>query len=332
MQVQAEEIHRALLARGVNAEMFDWTAKMPADIYHFVGLPTYLSTVVQLVWHAGKPYVCTVMSDGMHHPLRRMKARVKFAIERRMRDGSGYEGALRHASAIIAITPRGALGLDRLYGLPPERVLVINHGIDARFTTAKPDQWRKTFGTTPFILCVGAIQKRKNQLLLAEACNRIKLPLVLLGPVHRGELAYGRDVTLAMSINAERFGGLWLQDLDNDNPLLVSAFAACRMLTLLSAHETQPLSVLQAMAMRKPILLGDAEYCNNIPFKGITRVAIHRHEQVEAGLQETWDHGTPSVLPSGFIWEAVASTLQELYERILASPLPGIPDLGWRPK
>lgn len=315
--MQAQETCRALLDRGVNVQMFNWMDATQADLYHFIGFPHYLGTIAKLVRQAGKPYVCTVLTGGLSHPWQLLKARTKLAIEQHLRIGSGHGEALRHAAAIITIIPRDALGLARLLKIPVEHIHVVNNGIDARFTKATPDPWRSSFGPEAFVLCAGAIQRRKHQLLLAETCNRLGLPLVLLGPVLPGQSDYGCRVAQTMEVNAARFGGRWVRDLTHDNPLLASAFAACRIFVLLSENETQPLSVLQAMALRKPVLLGKADYSNDEPFRALSSVAIHRPELVAPALLEMWVRGAPSSLPAEYTWTAVADSLKDIYERVL---------------
>ncbi|MFN7138421.1 MAG: glycosyltransferase [Limisphaerales bacterium] len=187
------------------------------------------------------------------------------------------------------------------------------------FFQASPALWQQAFGAHPFVLCVGAIQPRKGQLLLAEACNRLKLPLTLLGPVLPGHSGYATQVDEAMHKN-EEFGGKWLQHLDNTDPMLQSAYAACRVFALLSSSETQPLSVMEAMAARKPILLLQAAYTEDPLFSNLHQLSAPKIELAEEALRSAWNEARPTELSLTFSWLSVGKQLQTIYKTIASTP------------
>ena len=180
------------------------------------------------------------------------------------------------------------------------------------FFTCPPEPWRSRHGDQPFILCVGAVQRRKQQALLLRAANAARLPVVLIGPVLPGEHAYGEQVAVAARENAT-LGGRWIPGLAAADPLLMSAYGNCRMFVLLSQEETQPLSVLQALAARKPVLLSMAGYVANEPFAGLPVVPTTNVETVAAALRRAWEEARPTALERSYSWHAVAEQLLALY-------------------
>jgi glycosyltransferase involved in cell wall biosynthesis len=315
LQVQAEETCRALNAvgEGVSAELFSWSEKRPLpDLYHFVSLPPYLIRLTELVRCAGRPYVLTLLFGGVRSSLRLRRAATRRWIRAHLLRQPGRSDAVQGAAAVVVITQADAVAAEVIFGVPPRRIHVVPNGVDERFFRGSPEAWHRAHGDAPFVLCVGAIQKRKGQLALAEACNQRRLPLVLLGSVLPDQAAYGQAVEAAMCVN-HRHEGLWLQNLRNEDDLLVSAHAACRLFALWSVRETQPLSVMQAMAARKPVLLFRAPYTKDALFSGLAFTETLEPDRAGEALQRLWDAPQPTELDSRFTWLEVARRLRTVY-------------------
>lgn len=319
LQVQAEETCKALQKLGdeVTATLFNWSdVKQPADIYHFIGFPPYLYRLMELVKSAGRPYVITMLFGGVRSSFNLRLASMRRWMKSEILRLRSRQDAILNASALITITKSEARALQIVHGIKPDKIYIVPNGVDESFFNATPHAWHNVYGDAPFILSVGAIQPRKNQLLLLQAANRVRLPVVLLGPVLPEWEEYGFKVKKEAEINAT-YGGKWLQDLRNDNPLLVSAYAACRLFVLLSSSETQPLSVLQAMAAKKPVLLLKAPYTEEEPFNDIPTTTAQNIEVVASTLLKHWNNGIPASLPALYSWREVALKLKSIYEKIL---------------
>ncbi len=320
LQVQAAETLRALSRSGgpFVPEFFEWSvrAALP-DVYHFVGFPPYLQRIAELIRQAGRPYVVTLLLGNLGGPFRLGSAAVRHRLKRSWPGRSLRGDAVREAGAVITLTNRDAEAARVIYGLEPTRLHVVGNGIGDGFFISSPAAWQREFGTAPFVLCVGAVQRRKNQLLLVETCNQLEIPVVLLGSVLPGEEEYAARVAAAAARN-ETHGGRWLRNLGPDDPLLTSAFAACRLFALLSRAETQPLSVLQAMAAARPVLLLRAGYTEEPPFSGLPTVATQRTADVARALSGAWRRATPSSLSREFTWDNVARRLSQIYAQVVA--------------
>ena len=220
------------------------------------------------------------------------------------------------ADTVITITHADARVARVVFGVPANRIIVVENGVNECFRTASPALWREQYGSNPFLLCVGHIQRRKNQLFLLQAANRLRIPVVLIGAVLPGEKDYSQLVAQEVRSNA-RHGGRWLCELSADDPLLVSAFAACRAHVLLSHNETQPLSVLEAMAVHKPVLLGEAGYAKEFPFTSLPKTSRTRGDVAIRDLEVLWNHGATTELPATFAWSQVAEKISLAYEHTL---------------
>src|SRR5262249_22216452 len=134
-----------------------------------------------------------------------------------------------------------------------------------------------------------------------------------------GERAYGEQVAAAVKIN-QAHGGRWLQHLRNGDPLLVSAYAACRVFALLSSEETQPISLLQAMAAQRPVLLLQAPYAKDALFRDVPVALSAKPSVVVAALQRSWDERQGTKLSREYAWREVAGRLQAIYADLVPSP------------
>lgn len=319
LQVQAVETCKALssLGGGMKAELFEWSKTgIPCDLYHFVSLPPHLYRIAELVRQAGRPYVITVLLAGWRGPcsLRKLAARVLLdSVCRRRRE---CDRAIAGAASVVTITEYDAITAHTVFGVEKTRINVVPNGVPDAFFNCTPEAWHRAYGNSDFVLCVGAIQERKNQLLLAQVCNRLKLPLVLLGPILPGKTDYAQLVRDAMREN-ETLGGRWLQDLRNEDALLLSAHAACRVFALLSSVETQPLSVMQAMAARKPVLLLRATYAQEKMFRELPQATSCDLPTVAGTLKQVWESGPATELSPGYSWQSVARQLQTIYDQAL---------------
>ena len=116
--------------------------------------------------------------------------------------------------------------------------------------TRRPTRSASTpaWATIPFVLCVGAIDLRKNQVMLAEAMRDSGMPLVLVGPSFEAS-------TLSL---VKRVGGDGLIHIDRVSPELVaSAYHAASAHALPSWSEGAALANLEAAAAGCPLVVSD---------------------------------------------------------------------------
>ena len=319
LQVQANDTFKAIkrYAPEVDVRLFNWSEnKELADVYHFIGFPPYMARVMELVKAAGRPYIITMLFGCPTSTLTLCLATMRRWMKSEILRLRSRQDAILNASAIITITQTDARALRMIHGVSQDKIHVIPNGIDDAFFNATPEAWQKTFGDYPFILTVGAIQPRKNQLLLLQAANRVKLPVVIIGDVLPGWDEYATKVEAEHKINLA-YGGRWLRGLTNENPLLPSAYAACRLFALLSSEETQPLSVLQAMAAKKPVLLLKAPYTSEPPFDKLPKTESHNIELVALDLKKHFERGVPTSLPEEFNWKNIVSKLVAIYRQAI---------------
>ena len=86
------------------------------------------------------------------------------------------------ADRVVTISEQESRDLQEGFGLDPRKINVIANGIDERFFHASKGAFVDRYGLDNIVLCVGSIEPRKNQVVVANALKEIGRPVVFIGP------------------------------------------------------------------------------------------------------------------------------------------------------
>ncbi len=206
----------------------------------------------------------------------------------------------------------------RHFDAPIHKYLVTHNGVDeCFFEPIAPDLFLADHSiNVPFVLCVGNIEIRKNQLTLLEANSRIGVHTVLIGNVR------DQDYFAQMNVRfADKFS--YLGYMEHDAPALRSAYAACAAFALPSLLETPGLAALEAAAAGAPLVItqegctaeyfgSEALYANPKSVEDIAEkifVATSSKKQGEALKDRVRQ----------FTWDRVAEELEGAYLKAITS-------------
>lgn len=165
----------------------------------------------------------------------------------------GHFQALRKCCALadhVVLLSKAEGELLRGIGADLPNYQIIHNGVsDTYSAAADPDLFKKKYGLDKYILCVGRVEYRKNQALLAMAARDIPLPVVLIGDV--GDPGYLQHV--------KRVGGARIRHIERigDQRMLASAYAGASVFVLPSWCEGAPLAALEAGLVGAPLVLSD---------------------------------------------------------------------------
>jgi len=205
----------------------------------------------------------------------------------------------RHATRVLAISQRTKDDLVELYGLPESKVVVTPLAADPAFVPggARGD----------YVLLTGAIERRKNPLLAADAARAAGRRLVVAGPE--------RDRELAAELRAR---GAELRGFVPKEEL-VRLMQEAAALVFPTRHEGFGLPVVEAMSAGTPVLAtpdaavrevgGDAVvYAEPDEFAAaLVRLLADGERRSEAGLQRA----------RAFTWEQTARLTAAVYREVL---------------
>lgn len=200
-------------------------------------------------------------------------------------------------------------------GLPREKFAIVYNGVEEIFfERVLPELFRTEFGITdPFILNIGNIEPRKNQLNLAKAMKAFPdRKLVLIGHI--------RNPKYAQEVFTE--GGdqiIHIGTLPHGSELQRSAYSACEVFCLPSTLETPGLAALEAAACGAKIAITEvgatkeyfnhqASYLNPNDISSIIR-GIQNVENIQPH---------DSLIREKSIWLSHMNELIKLYQEIIS--------------
>jgi glycosyltransferase involved in cell wall biosynthesis len=226
---------------------------------------------------------------------------------------------LRCVDHVCAISHRELQTLLQTAGVASTRFTLTRHGVDPSFADASAEAFRAAFGDREFVLCVGAVDARKNQLLLAEALRGTGLHLVLVGPCFEPDYLElvretgGRDLTYFERLPRE---------------LVASAYKAARVHALPSFAEGAALANLEAGAAGRALVVSDRssefEYFEDLPYycdpadASSIRRAVLLAWKAAAEQPERW--AALAERMRGYTWERAARATLDAYRRTLEEP------------
>jgi glycosyltransferase involved in cell wall biosynthesis len=237
-------------------------------------------------------------------------------------------GSVRRAARVIAVSEFTRLDVCDLYRLAPGRVVAIPNGVSARFRPLADagERVRERFGIdTPYVLCVGALQPRKNVPLAIEAFARIGPAAQGCALVVAGGDRGGRPDVLD-AIHRARLAGRvhLLGHVEEDD--LPALYAGARVLAFPSLYEGFGLPALEAMACGTPVVASSTTgLAEAVGDAGLTVDPRNADDLAEALARVLGDDALRERLvaaglarAAAFTWARTARATAEVYREALA--------------
>ena len=287
-------------------------------------LPVLLSTIAWFDWRS--------YWNEAGSLFRRLKAVTQYAARAACPKLPSWRRQLYHSvDMLLPNSNAEAAQLTRYFQIPLAKLHIVPNAADPRFADADsvpflklldrqlsasaPDEVRSQIAEGRFVLYVGRIEPRKNQLGLLKAMRGTGVPLVFLG-----DAVPGRESYLKACCREADESMVFLPRLEHDDPLLRSAYSACGCLALTGWYETPGLVALEAAMTGTPLVLprggsaheyfgSDAFYVQPDDLPGIRRA-------VREALDRPRSKRIAKRIQDNFTWDAAAAATLEAYRRV----------------
>ena len=314
---------------GVSVKLFDpWNDKLEAfDILHTfgsvkdalpmmeaarcAGIKNVLSTVCWYNWRSAWGNYGSVRARSL--AVLRHAAKVFFPFV-----PSARKRMMDIADLLIPNSESEADQLERFFLVPKKKITVIPNAVDPIFANATPDLFIQKYNLRNFVLCVGRIEPRKNQLGMIRALSGTMMPFVIIGDPVKHYPDYYQACRKAAGDNVHFLGGI-----SHNSELLRSAYVACNTFLLASWLETPGLAALEAGLAGAKIVITEegatreyfkdmAIYVKPCNIAGI-RTAVSRsfEKPVDLRLREH--------IRQNYLWQNTAQTTTDVYRKLLLS-------------
>jgi len=309
-EIQLLAYQKHLPAYGIDVSLFDpWAPRfMEHDVVHFFSCVGGSVHFCNFVKQLGLPLVVSsslwVTEETAHlYPIDEIRHQLSLA------------------DRVIANSDIECETLAKVLSLPREKFVTVYNGVESSFyDKVSAHLFRDNFKIRGrFVLNVGNIEPRKNQLSLIRAMKSMPdLQLVLIG--HQRDPAYARE---CLAEGGDQV--LYLGALEHKSPLLRSAYAAAEVFCLPSTLETPGLAALEAYAAGCPTAItkigstkeyfGDqVEYLD--PFDDCDiAAAVQRARQRTAATPD--DGRSVAIFTQELSWPTVLERLHTTYRSLV---------------
>ncbi len=326
-EIQLLKTKQYLEAEGLSVKLFDlWTDKLESfDILHTFGS---VKDALPMMEAAGRAGVKNVLSTICWHSLRAawgnfgsFKTRSAAVVRHAAKVlcpfvPSERKQMMDRADVLIPNSKSESEQLVRFFQVPKKKIAVIPNAVDPAFAGAKPDSFIEKFGLGDFVLCVGRIEPRKNQLGMIRALSRSKVLFVLIGDPVKTYPDYYQACRKAAGDNIHFLGGI-----PHDSEMLRSAYAACNTFLLASWLETPGLAALEAgLAGAKVVITQEGaapEYFRNFASYVDPNNSSDILGKTLAAVVKPKDALLQNHIRQNFLWEQTAKKTLEIYHNLL---------------
>lgn len=279
------------------------------DIVHCQSFHTLVPPLAMLAaWRANIPYVLSFHSGGHSSGLRNSVRDLQATLLRAL---------LAHAEKLIAVSKFEAKLFQERLHLPLSKFTVIPNG--SHLPKITPVDAAPAANTATTILSVGRLEHYKGHHRLIEAFPQI---LQRRPDARLRILGKGPDEA-ELKRMAERYGVADRTEIGavppSDRSGMAEILSSASLVTLLSDYEAHPIAVMEALSMKRPVLVTDTSGLGELAERGlVTAIPLDSSSaQVADAVIDQLDH---PLIPAEIdlpTWDQCADSLLGVYASVL---------------
>lgn len=239
---------------------------------------------------------------------------------------SKFKSACARADVIIAISEQTKRDLVALYGIEKKKIRIIYQDCNPLFKIAVPPEIRQQvvshYGIRqPYIVCVGTLEERKNQLRLAQAFSHLEdnqFQLVLIGKA----TSYAEQIKNFIEKNKLTSRILILENVPTAH--LPALYQHAEVFAYISVYEGFGIPILEAIHSGTPVLAAKGSCLEEAGGPGGLYADAFNTDDIRLELQKLISDKSlrNTLVQAGqkyvqrFAGEIIAGELDELYKEI----------------
>lgn len=287
--------------RAIVGARTDW------DIVHIQSYHTLVAPLAMLAARrAHVPYVLTFHGGGHSSRARQLMRRTQWML---------LAPLIRGAARLVAVA-RFEIGVyGAVFRVPPERFEVISNGIDLPLLDSLPTP------SSALIASIGRLEQYKGHQRILAA-----LPAILAArPDARLWIAGNGPYKQRLLEQAARLGvadRVEIRAIPADQRLrMAEEIGRVALVVLLSEYETQPLAILEAVALGRPVLVANTSGLTELAERGLA-VAVPLDsgpdDLAAAVIRQLESPNVPPTTPLP-TWDDCTDSLLRLYDQVLTA-------------
>jgi glycosyltransferase involved in cell wall biosynthesis len=246
---------------------------------------------------------------------------------------------IKNAALVLAISENTARDVNRILGVPYEKIVVAPLGVDQKFFAAErggeDEQLRAKYGIAPgrrVLLYVGGIDQRKNCGGLLQVLKRVAARFQDAPPllVMAGKIQSDRQFPkLEAMIKEHGLDGLVLMPGYVPDEDLIRFYGLSSVFCFMSLYEGFGLPPLEAMAAGLPVVSSDTSAMPEVLGEAAVMVSPHAHDQAADAVCAILENSQLAASLSArgraqakkFSWAQTGRRTMEAYSRFAATPV-----------
>lgn len=315
-QVQVQKLFENLNKIGVQVEYARWwDPEQKCEILHLFSPSVFM---VRKAREAGVKkiiltHIVDVLSNNVRHKQRIFKMRnriLQFVLPSRMLEKFSWT-ILSDIDAIVYNNEVDATTASFVFDIPKNKINVVNPGYEE-------EQIKNFSGGThqrkSYLISVANITPRKNNVLLAKAAKKAKIPVVFIGNALEKDGAYYNEFLNLVDDNYVKYPGFVSEEEKRDLLQGSSGF------TLLSTAESGCIAVYEASMAGLPLLLSNLPWAHSYGVSDyINYINLDDFSTVVNKLQDFYENSRrlEKFTFHMWTWEEVAKKYMLIYKRLL---------------